>query len=63
MAVKGGELPKNPAMLLAPPSARGAVEKQELSTNPNTQICLCNNVTRSQITDKIHKLGVEGAQR
>ncbi len=61
LAVKGGELPENPAMLLAPPSAHGAVEEQELSTNPNTQICLCNDVTCDQIIDTIHELGVEGA--
>ena len=61
LAVMGGELPENPAMLLAPPSARGAVEEEELSTDPNAQICSCNDVTRGQIASTIEELGVEGA--
>eukprot|EP00578_Thalassiosira_sp_NH16_P014735 CAMPEP_0181125354 /NCGR_PEP_ID=MMETSP1071-20121207/26996_1 /TAXON_ID=35127 /ORGANISM="Thalassiosira sp., Strain NH16" /LENGTH=1087 /DNA_ID=CAMNT_0023210773 /DNA_START=155 /DNA_END=3415 /DNA_ORIENTATION=- len=61
LAVKGGELPENPGMLLAPPSARGEVEEAELSTDPNTQVCSCNDVSRGQITDAIKELGVEKA--
>jgi len=61
LAVQGGELPENPAMLLAPTSARGDVEEEELSEDPNTQICSCNDVTRGQIADTIKELGVDGA--
>jgi len=61
LAVQGGELPENPAMLLAPASARGDVEEEELSDDPNTQICSCNDVTRGQIADTIKELGVDGA--
>jgi nitrite reductase (NADH) large subunit len=62
LAMKGGELPENPAMLLAPPSARGAVEEEaELSMDPNSQVCSCNDVTRGQIASVIEELGVEGA--
>jgi len=61
LAMQGGELPENPAMLLAPPSARGEVEEEELSTDPNTQVCSCNDVTRGDISNVIHELGVEGA--
>jgi nitrite reductase (NADH) large subunit len=61
LAIQGGELPENPAMLLAPASARGDVEEEELSDDPNTQICSCNDVTRGQIADTIKELGVDGA--
>ena len=61
LAVQGGELPENPAMLLAPSSARGDVEEEELSEDPNTQVCSCNDVTRGQIADTIKELGVDGA--
>jgi len=60
-ATKGDELPKNPALLLAPPSARGEVETQELSSEPSTQICSCNDVTRGQIESTIKELGVDKA--
>ena len=59
LATKGGELPKNPAMLLAPASARGeVVQEAELSTDPNTQVCSCNDVTRGNIVDAIKGIGV-----
>lgn len=61
LALQGGELPENPAMLLAPPSARGEVEEEELSDDPNAQICSCNDVTRGQIADTIKVLGVDKA--
>ena len=62
LAMQGGELPENPAMLLAPASARGGeVEEEELSTDPSAQICSCNDVTRGDITNTIMELGVEGA--
>ena len=61
LAIQGGELPENPAMLLAPASARGDVEEEELSDDPNAQICSCNDVTRGQIADTIKELGVDGA--
>jgi len=56
------ELTENPAMLLPPPSARGAVELEEsVSTDPNAQICSCNDVTRGQIAESIRELGVDNA--
>jgi nitrite reductase (NADH) large subunit len=59
LATKGGELPENPAMLLAPTSARGeVVQEAELSTDPNTQVCSCNDVTRGNIVDAIKGIGV-----
>ena len=61
LAIQGGALPENPAMLLAPASARGDVEEEELSDDPNAQICSCNDVTRGQIADTIKELGVDGA--
>ena len=61
LAMKGGELPENPAMLLAPSSARGEVQEEELSTDPSTQVCSCNDVTRGDITNAIKELGVENA--
>lgn len=63
LAMKGGTLPENPAILLAPPSARGgdAVEEEELSSDPNTQVCSCNDVTRGQIANVVKELGVEKA--
>jgi len=61
LAVQGGELPENPAMLLAPASARGDVKEEELSEDPNAQICSCNDVTRGQIADTIKELGVDRA--
>lgn len=61
LAMKGGQLPENPALLLAPLSARGDVEPQELSSDPSAQICSCNDVTRGQIENTIKELGVDGA--
>ena len=61
LAIAGGELPENPALLLAPPTARGEVQEEELSTDPGTQICSCNDVTRGDIVDVIADLGTEGA--
>ena len=58
LAMKGGEMPENPAMLLAPASARGEVKEAELSTDPNTQVCSCNDVSRGNIVDAIKGLGV-----
>lgn len=61
LAIKGGELPENPALLLAPPSARGELETEELSSDPSTQVCSCNDVTRGKIENTIKELGVERA--
>ena len=61
LAMKGGQLPENPALLLAPPSARGDIEPQEISSDPSAQICSCNDVTRGQIESTIKELGIEGA--
>ena len=55
-------LTENPAMLLAPPSARGAAAVEETtSVDPSTQICSCNDVSRGAIVDTIMGLGVDGA--
>jgi len=55
-------LPDNPAMLLPPPSARGVVaEGETVSTDPATQICSCNDVSRGEIVSAITELGVDGA--
>ena len=52
----------SPAMLLAPPNARGGVVKEEaVSDDPNAQICSCNDVTRGDIANVVKELGVEGA--
>lgn len=61
LAIKGGELPDNPAMLLAPLTARGEVKSEELSDDPSAQICSCNDVTRGQIESSIKELGIEKA--
>lgn len=63
LAMKGGALPENPAILLAPPSARGGGEvvEEELSSDPNTQVCSCNDVTRGQIANVVKELGVDKA--
>lgn len=63
LAVLDGELPENPSVLLAPPSARGgdvAVE-EEVSDDPSSQVCSCNDVTRGIINEAVAELGVEGA--
>lgn len=56
------ELTESPSMLLAPPSARGgAPVTEEVSTDPNSQVCSCNDVTRGAIAATVKELGVEGA--
>lgn len=56
------ELTVEPASLLPPLSARGAVPEEEgVSDDPATQICSCNDVTRGTIAATIQELGVEGA--
>jgi nitrite reductase (NADH) large subunit len=55
-------LTESPAMLLAPPNARGDFVKEEaVSDDPTAQICSCNDVTRRDIADVVKELGVEGA--
>jgi nitrite reductase (NADH) large subunit len=64
LAVPGdAEFPEGttPAMLLPPPSCKGAIEEEEVSTDPNAQVCSCNDVTRGALVDVIRDLGVEGA--
>lgn len=58
------ELPVAPALLLAPPAARGASAVNvggAVSDDPAAQICSCNDVTRGAIADTIMELGVEKA--
>eukprot|EP00529_Nitzschia_sp_RCC80_P003114 CAMPEP_0113494840 /NCGR_PEP_ID=MMETSP0014_2-20120614/29309_1 /TAXON_ID=2857 /ORGANISM="Nitzschia sp." /LENGTH=1122 /DNA_ID=CAMNT_0000388735 /DNA_START=417 /DNA_END=3785 /DNA_ORIENTATION=- /assembly_acc=CAM_ASM_000159 len=64
MAMGGEDIPEGvtPSMLLPPPSAKGGVEEEEEDlSDPNAQICSCNDVTIGQLKDSIHELGVEGA--
>mmetsp|Transcript_29941 Transcript_29941/g.49701 ORF Transcript_29941/g.49701 Transcript_29941/m.49701 type:complete len:1117 (+) Transcript_29941:245-3595(+) len=65
LAMSGDELPEgtSPSMLLPPPSARGG-ELEEASadlSDPNAQICSCNDVSIGQLQAKIRELGVDGA--
>jgi nitrite reductase (NADH) large subunit len=51
-----------PGLLLTPPTCRGGeVEEEIVSTDPNAQICSCNDVSRGNLVDVIRDLGVEGA--
>jgi nitrite reductase (NADH) large subunit len=63
LAMVGGDLPENPGILLTPPSARGGDVSagEEVSDDPNSQVCSCNDVTRGTINEAIAELGVEGA--
>jgi nitrite reductase (NADH) large subunit len=51
----------SPAMLLPPPSCKGGVEEEAAPTDPNAQVCSCNDVSRGDITNVIQELGVDGA--
>lgn len=63
LAVKSDELlTESPALLLAPPSARGGdIEEEAVSDDPNAQICSCNDVTRGAIAAVIQELGPDKA--
>jgi len=63
LAVKSDEdLEVAPAMLLAPPSARGeAFQEEGVSDDPSAQICSCNDITRGAIAQVVAELGVDGA--
>jgi len=64
LAMSGGELPENPATLLAPTSARGDTgedDTEEISMDANAEICSCNGVTRGTIAAAVAELGVDGA--
>jgi nitrite reductase (NADH) large subunit len=64
LAMSGGELPENPATLLAPTSARGDAgddDSEEISMDANAEICSCNGVTRGTIAAAVAELGVDGA--
>ncbi|KAL3944790.1 MAG: hypothetical protein SGBAC_001113 [Bacillariaceae sp.] len=65
LAVGGEELPEDvtPAMLLPPPSCKSAAADSgdEIPSDPNAQICSCNDITRGNVVDTIRELGVEGA--
>ena len=51
-----------PAKLLPPLSARGAQGPvDEVSTDPNAQICSCNDISRGAIIKVVRDLGVERA--
>ncbi|KAG7344800.1 assimilatory nitrite reductase NADPH large subunit [Nitzschia inconspicua] len=64
LAMSGEELPEGtaPSMLLAPLSARGDVEEEEADlSDPNAQICSCNDVSIGKLQSVIRELGVDGA--
>ncbi len=62
LAISGGELPENPASLLAPPSAGSSdVGEEEIPMDANAVICSCNDVSRGQICAAVAELGVDGA--
>lgn len=65
LAVPGDEeLPEGitPAMLLPPPSCKGVDEEEEaVPTDPNAQVCSCNDVSRGSLVSTIRDLGVDGA--
>lgn len=63
LAMGSDELPVAPALLLAPPAARGESVSigGEVSDDPSAQICSCNDVTRGAIADVIGELGVDKA--
>lgn len=51
------------SMLLTPPSARSDSEEEEDAdlSDPNAQVCSCNDVSVGQLKSAIHELGVEEA--
>mmetsp|Transcript_21805 Transcript_21805/g.64288 ORF Transcript_21805/g.64288 Transcript_21805/m.64288 type:complete len:1143 (-) Transcript_21805:240-3668(-) len=62
MYIEEGEVPENAGTLLPPPGARGGpLEEEEVSTDPNAQICSCNDVSRGAIAAAVQELGVDGA--
>lgn len=62
LAVTDSDLPENISTLLAPTSAKGQEEEtEELSMDPNAQICSCNDVSRGDIAAAVAELGTEGA--
>jgi nitrite reductase (NADH) large subunit len=64
MAMSGEDLPEGvtASMLLPPPSAKGGVQEEEADlSDPNAQVCSCNDVTIGHLKNTIHELGVEGA--
>lgn len=63
LAVSGDKLPENPAILLAPTSARGQekVGNDKMSNGANEIICSCNDVSRGTIATAVAELGVEQA--
>jgi nitrite reductase (NADH) large subunit len=64
LAMSGEELPEGttPAMLLPPLSCKSqGVEEEAAPTDPNAQICSCNDVSRGDLVNAIQELGVEEA--
>ena len=66
VAAAGAEIPDlpegtTPAMLLPPPSCKGPAQEEEVSSDPASQVCSCNDVSRGQLVNVIRDLGVEGA--
>mmetsp|Transcript_7512 Transcript_7512/g.18065 ORF Transcript_7512/g.18065 Transcript_7512/m.18065 type:complete len:1090 (-) Transcript_7512:129-3398(-) len=65
LAVGGEDFPDDitPAMLLPPASCKSAAadSSEDIPSDPNAQICSCNDITRGTVVDTIRELGVEGA--
>jgi len=63
LAMSEEEITVPAPQLLAPPSARSADgdEEEEISTDPNSQVCSCNDVTRGAVCSAIQELGVDDA--
>lgn len=64
LAVNGGKLPENPAMLLTPTSAKGLDADDDAADtlmDNNSVICSCNDVSRGTIAMAIQDLGIDGA--
>jgi nitrite reductase (NADH) large subunit len=65
LAVSTEDLPEGTtaAMLLPPPSCKSAADggEEDVPSDPNAQICSCNNISRGDVVSTIRELGVEGA--
>lgn len=63
LAMSDEELDMDIATLLPPPSAKGGapIASDEVSDDPTSQVCSCNDVTRGDINAVIQELGIEGA--
>jgi len=65
LSVGGEDFPDDvtAAMLLPPPSCKSSAADsgEDIPSDPNAQICSCNDITRGNLIDTIRELGAEGA--